>query len=165
MTPTELMGLGFILLALLLLVVEVKTAGFGLSGVSGALALFLGLVLLFGLSWATLPFLLLSSLLLVGLFAFLGYLAYQARQNKVVTGEAGMIGLEGRAETALLPEGKVCVRGEIWDAWSPVRLEPGMRVRVIGVRGLKLEVTAADPTQALRASPLSALLNESEHDG
>jgi membrane-bound serine protease (ClpP class) len=80
---------------------------------------------------------------LLALFSFLAVLAHRARYNKVVTGDAGMIGLEGRAETDLLPEGKVLVRGELWDAWSPMRLERGQPVRVTGVRGLLLEVAAA----------------------
>jgi membrane-bound ClpP family serine protease len=61
-----------------------------------------------------------------------------------VTGDAGMIGLEGRTETALAPAGKVFVRGELWDAWSQLPLERGVPVRVVGVRGLKLEVTSAE---------------------
>ena len=65
-----------------------------------------------------------------------------------MTGDVGMIGLEGRAETDLLPEGKVFVRGELWDAVSVGRLERGHPVRVTGVRGLRLEVAdaAADPS-------------------
>jgi membrane-bound ClpP family serine protease len=41
----------------------------------------------------------------------------------------------------------VIVRGELWDAWSPIRLERGQSVRVTGVRGLTLEVSAASHAQ------------------
>ena len=164
MTPTEFTGLGLIILALALFLVEIKAPGFGVAGVGGTAALIAGLVLLFGLSWVSLPALLIAGASLAGLCLFLAVLSYRARRLRVVTGEAGMVGLEGRAETPLLPEGKVCVRGELWDAWSPVRLERGTRVRIVAVRGLRVEVTAADPDRAL-VGPVSAVPPEPDGDG
>ena len=35
---------------------------------------------------------------------------------KVTTGMAGMIGLHGKAQTAIAPEGTIFVRGELWRA-------------------------------------------------
>ena len=152
MSPTELMGLGLIIIAVLLFLLEVKVPGFGAVGAGGVVALVAGLILLFGLTTAALPVIAALAVPLVLFFAFLAVLAHRARKRKVVTGDAGMVGLEGQAETALMPEGKVFVRGELWDAWSPVRLERGAPVRVTGVRGLRLEVTAASPDHALRPS-------------
>jgi len=129
--------------AVLLFLLEIKTPGMGALGGVGAIALVAGILLVFGLSWATLPVALGLAIPLITFFAFLAVLAHRARGNKVVTGEAGMIGLEGMTETELLPEGKVIVRGELWDAVSPVRLPRGHHVRVTGVRGLKLEVSDA----------------------
>ena len=51
-----------------------------------------------------------------------------------------MIHEVGVARTALEPEGKVLVRGEYWDAVSPVPVRPGMRVRVVDVQGITLKV-------------------------
>ena len=48
-------------------------------------------------------------------------LVLRARRNKVVTGAEGMLGEIGTAVTPLAPGGKVFVRGEYWDAVSPMR--------------------------------------------
>ncbi|MEW6736836.1 MAG: NfeD family protein [Acidobacteriota bacterium] len=162
MTPAELMGVILIILALVLFLLEIKAPGFGLAGVCGVMTLIGGLILLFGFSWASLPFLIAGAIFLTSLFAFLALLARRALKNRVVTGEAGMIGLEGHAETALLPEGKVSVRGEIWDAWSTVRLERGEPIRVTGIRGLRLEVTAAN--ERALARPVSAVPSQTDRN-
>ncbi len=141
MTPDELFGVALIVLALVLFLLEVKAPGLGVLGVGGALALAVGVVLLLGTS--SIPLLIGIGLPLMVLVAFIAVLAHRARRSKVVTGDAGMVGLEGRAETALLPEGKVLVRGELWDAWSPTRIEQGTAVKVVGVNGLRLEVASA----------------------
>lgn len=117
MPTADIAGILLILIAVVLLLLEVKIAGFGIIGIVGVAALIAGLVLLFGLSLSTLPLMIAIALPIIGLFVFMGFLTYKARQNRVVTGEAGMVGLEGRAETSLTPEGKVFVRGELWDAW------------------------------------------------
>jgi membrane-bound serine protease (ClpP class) len=139
----DYMGVGLLLLSAVLFLLEIKTAGFGVLGAGGVVALVAGLWLLIGSSPFAIPLIVAAAVPLLCIVAFLAVLAHRARYNKVVTGDAGMIGLEGRAETDLLPDGKVLVRGELWDAWSPLRLERGQAVRVTGVRGLKLEVSAA----------------------
>ena len=163
MSPTELVGLGLIGLSVLFFLLEIKVPGFGVLGIGGVIALVAGLVALFGVSWATLPVMIAIAVPLAGLFVFMAVLAHRAQRAKVVTGDAGMIGLEGRAETALLPEGKVMVRGELWDAWSPVRLERGARVRVVGVRGLRLEVSDVGADRAI-SPPRSVVTAEGHED-
>ena len=68
--------------------------------------------------------------------------AIRARRSKVTTGTAGMMGLTGRAQTALAPEGTVFVRGELWRARSPMNVSRGEPVRVTGMHGLTLDVEA-----------------------
>lgn len=143
-------GILLICLALALFALEAKIPGFGILGIAGILALLAGLALIFGLSTATLPMLIAVAVPLLAFVFLLVYLMQKARKNRVVTGEAGMVGLEGKAETSLLPEGKVKVRGELWDAYSSVRVERGEPVKVVGVRGLKLEVAPASPEHMLR---------------
>jgi membrane-bound serine protease (ClpP class) len=161
MTSAELMGVLLLIIALLLFILEIKLSGFGLAGIGAIVALIVALILLSS-SWASLPFLLVGGVMLAGLFIFFAFLAHRATKNRVVTGEAGMIGLEGRVETALLPEGKVSIRGEIWDAWSPVRLERGEAVRVTGIRGLRLEVMAVKLERIL--PPTSVVQTEQDKD-
>lgn len=144
MSPSDVMGIILVLVALLMFGLELKAPGLGILGVAGTIALLGGLVMIFGAAWATLPILLVVALGFSAILGFLAVIAHRARKNKVVTGDSGMVGLEGRAESALAPDGRVLVRGELWDAWSPVRLERGHTVRVTGVRGLRLEVESAD---------------------
>ena len=66
--------------------------------------------------------------------------ALVARRKKAVTGDEGMIDSVGVARTDLRPQGKVMVRGELWDARAKVNVAAGTRVRVILVEGLTLEV-------------------------
>jgi membrane-bound serine protease (ClpP class) len=72
--------------------------------------------------------------------AFLMSIAMRARRNKVVTGEQGLIGEIGIAQTALAPAGKVFVHGELWDAVSVVPIPAGERIVVRQVDGLTLRV-------------------------
>jgi membrane-bound serine protease (ClpP class) len=79
--------------------------------------------------------------------AFLMSIAVRARRNKVVTGEQGLIGEIGIAQTMLGPSGKVLVHGELWDAVSAVPIPAGDRVVVRQVDGLTLRV---EPVTAAR---------------
>jgi membrane-bound serine protease (ClpP class) len=72
--------------------------------------------------------------------AFLMSLGLRARRNKVVTGEQGLIGEIGIAQTALAPAGKVFVHGELWDAISAINVPAGERIVVRQVDGLTLRV-------------------------
>ena len=83
--------------------------------------------------------------------AFLMSIAVRARRNKVVTGEQGLIGEIGIAQTTLAPAGKVFVHGELWDAVSTVPVPAGGRIVVRQVDGLTLRVepvAAARPVMA-----------------
>jgi membrane-bound serine protease (ClpP class) len=162
MSPSELMGIGLVLVAFLMFALELKAPGFGILGVAGIIAILGGMVLLFGASWATIPVLVAVALLIGAVFGSLAVLAHRAKRNKVVTGNSGMVGLEGRAESALTPDGRVLVRGELWDAVSPVRLERGEAIRVTGVRGLRLEVESAD--RPVHATPPRSVVHTDDDD-
>jgi membrane-bound serine protease (ClpP class) len=79
--------------------------------------------------------------------AFLMSIAVRARRNKVVTGEQGLIGEIGIAQSTLAPAGKVFVHGELWDAVSTVPVPAGGRIVVRQVDGLTLRV---EPVAAAR---------------
>ena len=79
--------------------------------------------------------------------AFLMSIAVRARRNKIVTGEQGLIGEIGVAQTPLSPAGKVFVHGELWDAISTMPVPAGEQIVVRQVDGLTLRV---DPVVAVR---------------
>ena len=73
--------------------------------------------------------------------AFLMTIAFRARRNKAVSGVQGMIGEIGVTQSPLVPEGKVFVHGEIWNAISSAPVPIGAKVVVRRVEGLQLEVS------------------------
>ncbi len=79
--------------------------------------------------------------------AFLMSIAVRARRNKIVTGQQGLVGEVGIAETPLSPSGKVFIHGEIWDAVSTANISAGDRVVVSQIDGLTLRV---DPVTAAK---------------
>jgi len=79
--------------------------------------------------------------------AFLMSIAVRARRNKVVTGQQGLVGEIGVAQTPLSPAGKVFIHGEVWDAVSTINIAAGERVVVRRVDGLTLQV---DPVVAAK---------------
>jgi membrane-bound serine protease (ClpP class) len=79
--------------------------------------------------------------------ALLMSIAVRARRNKIVTGEQGLIGEIGVAQTQLSPAGKVFVHGELWDAICTMPVPAGEQIVVRQVDGLTLRV---DPVVAVR---------------
>src|SRR5207247_3757354 len=67
-------------------------------------------------------------------------LAIRARQAKRLPMATGILGLTGRAETAIAPEGTISVRNLLWRARSRVDISPGESVTVTGMNGITLDV-------------------------
>ena len=132
------------MLALALFVLEAKATTHGVLAAGGVVAMVVGSLILVDSPWpgariqlatalsVTLPLAVITILLVRA--------ALVARRKKAVTGDEGMIDSVGVARTDLRPQGKVMVRGELWDARAKVNVAAGTRVRVILVEGLTLEV-------------------------
>ncbi len=142
--PVRYAAFTLILAAFLLFALEAKFATHGILGLGGiALLTVGGLLLVDGpipelrvKLWVALAI----SVPLGAITVFLMTIALRARRNKVVTGEQGMIGAIGQAETDIDPEGKVLVQGELWNARARSRVSLGEPVVVRKVEGLELEV-------------------------
>jgi membrane-bound serine protease (ClpP class) len=158
--PINLTGVLLIVVALALFVLEAKVQGFGILGLGGIIAAVIGSLILIDVPNPELRLPLGLVLSVVIPFALILIvmirLALRIRTIKVVTGAAGMIGLKGRAETAIAPEGRVLVRGELWRARSQMKIAPEESIRVIGVDGLTLEVEA-EKDAAVAPKPASLL--------
>ncbi len=142
--PTNLTGVLLIVLAIGLFVVEATVPSGGILALGGAAALiFGGLMLVQGpipelqMQWAPVVAIALS---LAFITVFLVRLVLIAHRKKAVTGRRGLIGEIGTASTKVHRDGKVMVHGEYWGARSPQPIEPGARVRVVGMDGLSIEV-------------------------
>ncbi len=142
--PINYVGVLLILLAIGLFIAEVKVQGFGILGFGGIVSMVIGMVILIdepdpavriGLATAlsiAFPFAVIFVILLIALLKSL-------RQG-VATGEAGMVGLLGVANTPIEKSGRVKVRGEYWTARAENRIEAGRSVKVVGVESLTLKV-------------------------
>lgn len=62
------------------------------------------------------------------------------RRYRVTTGAEGLVGEGAEVVEALVPTGRVRVRGELWTARSEQPAIAGRRVRITAVDGLTLEV-------------------------
>lgn len=142
--PIRFAGVALILTAFILFALEAKFATHGALGVGGMAVMVLGALLLVD---GPIPQMRIRPVTAVAvsisfgvITIFLLNIALRARRGKVVTGEKGLIGELGTAQTTLRPEGKVFVHGEIWNAYSPNGAEPGQAVRVTAVHDLVLTV-------------------------
>jgi len=146
MLPINLLGVVLILVAIGLFVLEAKVGGFGVIALGGIAAAVIGSLILINVPNPELRLplkLVLAVVIPFGvIFTFILRLAVRARRAKVTTGSAGMIGLIGRAETAIDPEGTIFVRGELWKARSKTSIARGENVTVTGMDGLTLDVEA-----------------------
>ena len=161
MLPINVTGALLIAVALALFVLEAKVQGFGVLGLGGVVAAVIGSLILIDVPNPEMRLPLGLVLAVVIPFALILIvmvrLALRARQTRVATGLAGMIGLKGRAETAIEPEGRVFVRGELWRARSQTKIAAGENVRVLGVEGLTLDVDLAERDVAVAPKQASAI--------
>jgi len=156
--PTRFAALGLILGAFALFAAEAKFASHGVLTVGGIALLTLGGLLLIDSPIPEMRVHLATALAVsipLGIItAFLMSIALKARRNKIVTGEQGLVGDTGVAQTALSPQGKVFVHGELWDAVASSSLPIGQLVVVRRVDGLVLQV-----------EPISVASQTPEHTG
>ena len=142
--PTRYAALILIVAAFVMFILDAKFATHGALTVGGIGLMILGALLLVDAPIPEMRVRLVTALAVsvpIGLITvFLVGLVIKARRSKVVTGSQGLIGEIGIAQSALEPEGKVFVHGELWDAISSAHIAPGARVLVKGIEGLRLEV-------------------------
>jgi membrane-bound serine protease (ClpP class) len=144
--PVNYAGLLLIVLGMGLLILEIKVTSYGLLTIGGVVSLIFGSMILVDSSAPELQLNL--GLILpvvagtVAIAALLVRLAVSARHLRPTTGEEGMIGSSGVAQTSLGPgtPGRITTRGEDWQAVSDEPIPEGAPVRVVGIDGLTLSV-------------------------
>jgi len=145
MVPVNYAGLLFIMLAFILFVADIKMPTHGILTAGGIISLLLGAMILlssatpyFAINW---PAILTAIAATAAFFAFAIGKAARAQRRRVTTGREAMIGSVGVAKTPLGPDGMVYVHGEYWEAVAEDgSLEPGQRVQVVAMNGLRLLV-------------------------
>jgi len=146
--PINYVGLGLVLLAVILFILEVKVQSFGMLAVGGIAAMIIGSLMLIKAPVdelrPSLRFILPVALGVSLIVLFLLTLVFRAQARRSFSGREGMIGETGTARTDLAPSGKVFVHGELWTAEAEEPVRTGEKVKVIEVlEGLKIKVGKA----------------------
>ena len=142
--PVNFAGVLLIIFGIILFIAEIKIVSHGMLTIAGVISLVLGSLMLFE---SPIPALRVSlkvmipTIVIVTLFfvAIIG-LAVKAQMRKPATGVEGMIGKKGDAITSVHEDGKVFIKGEHWNAYSKDMIEEGEKIKVVGMKGLRLEV-------------------------
>jgi membrane-bound serine protease (ClpP class) len=149
--PTRFAAVVLIFASFVLFALEAKFATHGVLTIGGIVTLTLGGLLLVDAPIPEMRVHLLTALAVsipLGIITvFLMTIALKARANKVVTGSQGLVGEVGVTQTALAPQGKIFIHGELWDAMSAQTIPAGQQVIVRQVDGLQLRVEAAPAAQ------------------
>ena len=148
MLPVSYAGLALLILGVAFMVAEAFMPSFGALGIGGAIAFVLGSVMLidtdvpgYAVPWSVVAAVTAASaffiLVVVGM-------AVKARQRPVVTGREELLGSVGEMVEDAVPEGFAFIRGENWRVRGAGALKKGQKVRVVGVRGLLLDVVVEE---------------------
>lgn len=149
--PVNASGLALLLLGVGLLIAEAFLPTFGVIGAGGLVAFLLGSLFLYdtaetGVAVArSLVYGITAALL--GIALVVGALVVRAQRMRTALGVEGMVGAVGEARARLAPAGPVLVRGEYWTAESDEVVDPGERVEVTAVDGLRLRVRRVTPAR------------------
>jgi len=146
--PINYIGLGILLAALVLFLVDLKVQSGGLT-LAAVIGLVIGSVLLFrpGEGVALSPWVIGGAAVVsAGLFGWAFRLAVRAQRTAARTGTQTLVGAEGVATTPIDPIGTVQVRSELWTAVADAPIPAGTPVRVVGVEGIRVRVVPVEET-------------------
>jgi membrane-bound serine protease (ClpP class) len=143
--PTNWAGVLLIVLALVLFLVDLQTAGLGVFTIGGLAAMVTGAVLLFSGADPSLqvnPVAIIVAVVLTLLF-FISVMtaALRVRLRRPIIGEEAIVGTVGEAKTDIAPEGTVLTKGTLWRARTmETGIAAGSEVKIMATEGLVLLV-------------------------
>ncbi|WP_025916046.1 nodulation protein NfeD [Herminiimonas sp. CN] len=150
--PVNYAGLALILLGLGFMAAE-AFAPSGALGVGGVVAFAIGAVILIDTDLPAfgIPTGLIAAIAIVGaiLTAAAGNMALKARKRATLSGAAQLIGATGTVLQQRNSQTWASVQGELWQVSSTAPLQVGQQVRVTGMEGLTLIVTAVGQETAV----------------
>jgi membrane-bound serine protease (ClpP class) len=144
--PVNYVGVALILLGIAFIVAEIFVPTFGILGAGGAVAFIIGSVMLidtdvpeFEIPWEVIAGVTALTVLFVVLIVGM---ALKARGRRIVSGTEELIGTTGEALDDFDGEGWARVHSELWKVVSEGPVRKGQKIRVEGVEGLILKVSA-----------------------
>ncbi len=151
--PVNWLGLGLIAIAIVLFVAEVFATNHGALGITGAVTMLIGLLVLFNspgspeFARISIPGAIGVSLFTAAFFIFLATKAVQAQRRRPTTGAEALVGMSGLVRRASNPEaqkppyeGMALINGELWRVQSETPLQKDDVVEVTAVTGFTLHV-------------------------
>ena len=151
--PVNIAGALMMLMALILFLADLKANTHGVLSFGGVLALVLGMAFLINtgpIGLGVNPIVIFGSAALTfAFFVFFVGKVWRARQAPLFAGSEVLVGATGQAREPLSPDGLVFVGGALWKAVaSNGPIPAGTPVRVVGRKGLQLEVVAGEAGEA-----------------
>jgi membrane-bound serine protease (ClpP class) len=143
--PINYAGVLLLILGIVFFILEATVTSYGLLAIGGVVSMTFGSLMLiksdaefFQISWAVIIPVIITT---AAVSLFIVGMGVRAMRRPPQTGSEGMIGSIGIAKTALHPDGKLAIHGELWDAVSDSPAGPGTSAKVLRVEGLTLYVT------------------------
>ena len=154
--PISAIGMLLILLAIVMFILEIKVASYGMLTLGGVICLVLGSWMLIDgpIPEMRVPFgvIIPVSLAITGFCAVAVQLAARAQRERLASGVEGLTAEIGTVARGLDPDGKVFVHGELWEATAEGGHVPeGARVQILQVDRMRLIVKALEEPHANRS--------------
>ncbi len=148
MLPINYAGLALILAAIILFIIEIYVASYGMLTIGGVISLFLGSVMLidspFKFVSISMEIIITVVVLTALFFIFIIGLGLKAQTRKRASGKEGIIGETGKSLSDFSPgeSGRVRVHGEIWKAEAETEIIEGQQIEVVNADSFVLKVRA-----------------------
>ena len=143
--PVNYAGVLLFMLGIVFFVLEATVTSYGLLAIGGVVSMALGSLMLiksdaefFQISWTVIVPVIITT---AAVSLFIVGMGIRALRRSPQTGAESMVGAVGVAKTALCPDGKLTIHGELWDAVSDTPIQPGDSAKVLRIEGLTLYVT------------------------
>ncbi|MFH1699131.1 MAG: nodulation protein NfeD [Candidatus Zixiibacteriota bacterium] len=138
--PINYAGLGLIIFAVVLFILEIKIVSHGVLAIGGVISMLLGSFMLID---SPEPYLQISMVVIIttvlaisAFFLFIVGFAIKAHRRKIATGQEGIVGEIGVVRDG----GMIFVEGELWRADCEQELNPGDKVEVEKFENMRLKV-------------------------
>ncbi len=138
-------GVFLLALGVILVILEVLVAGFGVLGLAGVASFLTGSIFLLRANYveSQIPLLMVTLVvvLTVALLALVVVMAWRSWRKPVVSGQEALIGQQGNIDIDSRQQLWLSLVGERWQCVCKEPLSSGQRVTVIAVGGVTLVVT------------------------